>query len=128
MPMPAPTGTARSCTCCSRRACVARSWCGSISARWSQTPQKRYARHPGPGLFMSPGSGKTMRTLWLSADARAALADYLQGERATDAAAFGEAGQATEALFLRAWSVAQPKPPADQEPGGRMAVPAVHYH
>ncbi len=84
-----------------------------------QTPRAR--------LVHVHGKGKTMRTLWLSADARAALADYLQGERATDAAAFVEAGQATEALFLRACSVAQPKPPADQERGGRMAVRAVNY-
>lgn len=47
------------------------------------------------------GKNQTLRNLFLSADARAALADYLEGERGEDAACFAK----PMALFLRAGSV-----------------------
>jgi len=90
-----------------------------------QPAQLREARRAK--MIRVHGKGKTIRTLWLSADARSALADYLEGERALDAATFAEVGKDTSALFLRASSVAQPKAPADSERGGRMAVRAVNY-
>jgi len=58
------------------------------------------------------GKGKTERTVFLSADARAALADYLERERHRDATA----GQA--ALFLTATSIAV------RTPDGRLSLRA----
>lgn len=74
------------------------------------------------------GKGKTMRTLWLSADAHAALADYLEGGLTTYISAFAAKGEATEALFPCASSVAQPRAPINAERGGRLSVRAVNYH
>jgi site-specific recombinase XerD len=58
------------------------------------------------------GKGKTERTVFLSADARQALADYLERERDRDAV--GE----QEALFLTATSIAV------RTPGGRLSLRA----
>ena len=60
------------------------------------------------------GKGKTERTVFLSADARAAVADYLERERPLDAAA------ASTALFLSAAGV--PARAAD----GRLSLRAVN--
>jgi integrase len=60
------------------------------------------------------GKGKTERTVFLSADARSALADYLQRERSRDA------GPDTTALFLSAASI-----PARRQ-DGRLSVRAVN--
>ncbi|HXR66562.1 MAG TPA: tyrosine-type recombinase/integrase, partial [Ktedonobacteraceae bacterium] len=46
------------------------------------------------------GKGKTERTVFLSADARAALADYLEKERS------GDCNEQSRALFLSAASIA----------------------
>lgn len=50
------------------------------------------------------GKGRTSRHVFLSADARTALADYLEHERPTDA------GQAAAALFLSAASISSRRP------------------
>ncbi len=68
------------------------------------------------------GKGKHYRDLFLSADARAALADYLEHERARDAAHFG----APPALFLRAWNAPAQNDP-DESRAGRLAVNTVNY-
>src|SRR5579862_688640 len=60
------------------------------------------------------GKGKTERTVFLSADARAALADYLQQERPRDE------GAATQALFLSAAGI-----PARRE-DGRLSPRAIN--
>lgn len=64
------------------------------------------------------GKGKTRRNLYLSADARAALADYLERERPTDAEAYPEAS----ALFLRASSIRLSVTASLEEHRGRFAV------
>lgn len=60
------------------------------------------------------GKGKTERTVWLSADARAALADYLERERPLDAT------EDSRALFLSAHQL-----PARAK-GGRLSCRAVN--
>ncbi len=60
------------------------------------------------------GKGKTERTVFLSADARAALADYLEQERSRDAT------PATGALFLSAAGVAA------RAPAGRLSLRAIN--
>jgi integrase len=60
------------------------------------------------------GKAKSQRTVFLSADARAALADYLEKERATDAT------ETATALFLSAQG-----PPARRE-DGRLSVRAIN--
>jgi integrase len=68
------------------------------------------------------GKGKTRRNLWLPADARAALADYLEFERPADAAHFPE----PRALFLRAGNVHAANDP-EGIPNGRLARNSVNY-
>lgn len=77
-------------------------------------------------LIQVHGKGKTRRSLWLSRDARAALADYLEGERAEDCAAFAQSGEDILALFLRASNVPRPKAKADDARGGRMALRTIN--
>jgi len=60
------------------------------------------------------GKGKTERTVFLSADARAALADYLEKERPRDAS------EQTAALFLSAHTIAA------RSAGGRLSPGAVN--
>ncbi len=60
------------------------------------------------------GKGKTERTVFLSADARAALADYLEQERSRDAT------PATGALFLSAAGVAA------RSPDGRLSLRTIN--
>jgi integrase len=60
------------------------------------------------------GKGKTERTVFLSADARAALADYLEQERSRDAT------PATGALFLSAAGVAA------RAPDGRLSLRTIN--
>lgn len=60
------------------------------------------------------GKGGTHRTVFLSADARNALADYLERERPRDAA------ETSEALFLTARSV------ASRRPDGRLSARSVN--
>lgn len=60
------------------------------------------------------GKGKTERTVFLSADARAALADYLEQERLRDAT------PATGAVFLSAAGVAA------RAPDGRLSLRAIN--
>jgi len=60
------------------------------------------------------GKGNTTRTVFLSADARAALADYLESERP------GDADQGTAALFCSASSI------ASRRPDGRLSTRAVN--
>lgn len=61
------------------------------------------------------GKGKTERTVFLSADARRALADYLEDERPHDA------GDESEALFLSAASL------PSRSPGGRLSRRAINH-
>ncbi len=68
------------------------------------------------------GKGKTRRNLWLPADARAALADYLELERPGDAAYFPQ----PRALFLRAGNVHAANDP-EGERNGRLARNSVNY-
>ena len=74
---------------------------------------------PGPGQLRTAkrarlprvrGKGGTERTVFLSADARDALADYLEHERP------GEANERSIALFLAAHSI------SSRQPGGRLSV------
>ncbi len=60
------------------------------------------------------GKGNTARTVFVSADARAALADYLEAERPDDA------GKTTTALFCSAASI------ASRRPDGRLSTRAVN--
>src|SRR5437764_2799453 len=60
------------------------------------------------------GKGKTERTVFLSADARSALADYLENERPRDVTA------TTTALFLSAESIAA------RTPDGRLSPQAIN--
>lgn len=64
------------------------------------------------------GKGQNLRNLHIGADARAALADYLERERARDAAAYPEA----PALFLRAASIRLSPKSSEKEQQGRLAV------
>lgn len=68
------------------------------------------------------GKGQTLRNLWLSADARAALADYLERERPTDAAHFGH----PRALFLRAWNATASRDPEEAR-AGRLANNTINH-
>ena len=60
------------------------------------------------------GKGSMLRTVFLSADARSAVADYIEFERP------GDADEHTVALFLSARSVAA------RQPGGRLSTRAVN--
>jgi integrase len=60
------------------------------------------------------GKGRTRRTLFLGRDARLALADYLEHERA------GDAGQDAAALFVAARSI------ATRRPDGRLSPRSVN--
>ena len=73
-------------------------------------------------LLNVKGKGKTQRNLWLPADARAALADYLEFERPGDAACFSE----PEALFLRGGNVPAAKDPEGNR-SGRLARNSINY-
>lgn len=68
------------------------------------------------------GKGKHFRDLFLGADARAALADYLEKERPLDAEHFG----APTALFVRAWN-APAHNDRDENREGRLAVNTINY-
>lgn len=61
------------------------------------------------------GKGKTERSVYLSADARTALADYLERERPHDE------GPCATALFLSAASI------LSRQPDGRLSVRAVNF-
>jgi integrase len=61
------------------------------------------------------GKGKTLRHVFLSLDARQAIADYLDKERP------GDADDASEALFLSARSV------ASRRPGGRLSPRSINF-
>jgi integrase len=69
-------------------------------------------------LIEVKGKGRTLRNLHVGADARAALADYLEKERSRDAANTPGA----TALFLRAASVGLPETANPEEIRGRLAV------
>ena len=78
-------------------------------------------RHPGllreakrARLVAVAGKGGTTRTVFLSADARTAVADYLELERPSDAS------DETAALFLSAMSI------ASRRPDGRLSPRAVN--
>lgn len=68
------------------------------------------------------GKNRTLRNVFVSAEARAALADYLERERPADAAEFSEA----VALFLRAASVRLSKAASGEERSGRLATRSVN--
>jgi len=68
------------------------------------------------------GKGKTQRNLWLPADARMALADYLEIERPGDAFHFAE----PRALFLRAGNVHAANDPGESR-NGRLARNSINY-
>ncbi len=65
-------------------------------------------------LVAVAGKGGTTRTVFLSADARTALADYLEHERPKDAS------DETSALFLSAASI------ASRRPGGRLSPRSIN--
>lgn len=69
---------------------------------------------PQPLARLTGVRGNTTRTVFVSADARAALADYLQAERPDDA------GKTTIALFCSAISI------ASRRPDGRLSTRAVN--
>jgi integrase len=69
------------------------------------------------------GKGKTRRNLYLSSDARTALADYLEYERVSDAAEFPH----PQALFLRTANVHIPTQTADDERNGRLAPNSINH-
>jgi integrase len=73
-------------------------------------------------LVQVRGKNRTLRNVFVSAEARTALADYLERERQDDAAAFSEA----TALFLRAASVRLSKAASEEERSGRLAVRSVN--
>lgn len=68
------------------------------------------------------GKGKHYRDLFLGADARVALADYLEKERSHDASHFGNPA----ALFVRAWNAPAHNDP-DESREGRLAVNTINY-
>ena len=71
------------------------------------------------------GKNRTRRNLFLGADSRAALADYLEFERGTDSARYASAS----ALFLRAGSIEYAREDETSEVGdanGRLSVRAVN--
>lgn len=73
-------------------------------------------------LVQVRGKNRTLRNVFVSAEARAALADYLERERPGDAAEFPEPA----ALFLRAASVRLSKDASQEERQGRLAVRSVN--
>jgi site-specific recombinase XerD len=73
-------------------------------------------------LVQVRGKNRTLRNVFVSAEARAALADYLERERPGDAAEFPEAA----ALFLRAASVRLSKTASQEERKGRLATRSVN--
>ena len=73
-------------------------------------------------LVQVRGKNRTQRNVFVSAEARAALADYLEVERPGDTAAFPEA----TALFLRAASVRLSKKASEEQRRGRLAVRSVN--
>ena len=74
-------------------------------------------------LVQVKGKGRTIRNLFLSAEARAALADYLEQERAADA----DETSVPRALFLRAASIRRTGAARTPEDAGRMDVQAINY-
>ena len=80
----------------------------------------RKARHVQ--LVQVRGKNRTLRNVFVSAEARAALADYLELERQGDAAEFSEA----TALFLRAASVRLSAKASEEERSGRLATRSVN--
>ena len=68
------------------------------------------------------GKNRTLRNVFVSAEARMALADYLELERLVDAAVFSQAA----ALFLRAASVRLSLKASEEERSGRLAVRSVN--
>jgi integrase len=68
------------------------------------------------------GKGNSLRNLYLSVDARYALAAYLERERPEDAAHFA----AGSALFLRAWNAPSPSDPGASR-SGRLANNTINY-
>ena len=73
-------------------------------------------------LVQVRGKNRTLRNVFVSAEARAALADYLELERPGDAAEFSAAA----ALFLRAASVRLSKVASQEERRGRLATRSVN--
>jgi len=73
-------------------------------------------------LVQVHGKNRTLRNVFVSAEARVALADYLERERPVDAAAFSQAA----ALFLRATSVRLTTNASVEERSGRLAVRSVN--
>ena len=68
-------------------------------------------------LFGVRGKGKTRRTVFLSLDARLAVADYLADERPRDAAC----SESPQALFLSAYGA------PDRRPCGRLSGRSINY-
>ncbi len=92
-----------------------------LSAGAALTPEAlRQARRVK--LLDVRGKGKHYRDLFLGADARSALADYLEKERPHDASHFGTPA----ALFVRAWNAPAHNDP-DESREGRLAVNTINY-
>jgi len=71
-------------------------------------------QHDRTRLFGDPKAQDTSRTVFLGRDARHAIADYLESERA------GDADEHSDALFLAASSIAA------RRPGGRLSPRSVN--
>ena len=104
----------------SRRSCKA-ARAGAETTLVSITPEElRAARNIQ--LIEVKGKGQTLRNLHIGADARNALADYLERERPADTAAYPE----VQALFLRAVSIRLSANASEEEQQGRLAVRQVN--
>ena len=75
-------------------------------------------------LVQVKGKGRTMRNLFVSAEARTAIADYLERERHADVE---DESAPPQALFLRAASIRSPRAMSAVEHIGRMDVQAINY-
>ena len=75
-------------------------------------------------LVQVKGKGRTLRNLFVSAEARTALAEYLERERPLDVE---EEHHLPHALFLRAATIHRARAEHSEEDAGRMEVQAVNY-
>ena len=98
-----PYATARSCTPCSARAYAEKNSSSSTCTRSPNAPGALRAAKKAK-ISGVRGKGGTTRTVFLGADDRSALADYLEHERPSDA------GPAAAALFLSAASIGSRRP------------------